>query len=117
MNHFAVLDASGQVIRTGQCPPEEHDAQVGEGETLHVGDVQLGSRRLAGTDLFVTPTPLSPLNAPMPRAPYAVRRAAAYPSLEQQLDDLWHAMESGALPRAEPFYSRILAVKQAHPKE
>ena len=47
---------------------------------------------------------------------YAERRRAEYPDLAEQLDALWHAMDSGALPKAEPFYSSILAVKVAHPK-
>lgn len=42
-------------------------------------------------------------------------RSRAYPSITDQLDALWHAMESGALPKAEPFYSLIANVKKEHP--
>lgn len=48
---------------------------------------------------------------------YAGRRAADYPSVQEQMDMLWHAMACGALPKVEPFYSTLLAVKQRYPKE
>lgn len=51
-----------------------------------------------------------------PQQSYDARRAAAYPSTGEQLDMLWHAMEKGELPKIEPFYSQIKAVKAAHPK-
>lgn len=43
-------------------------------------------------------------------------RAAAYPRIGDQLDSLWKAMRDGTLPRVEPFYSQIEAVKAANPK-
>ncbi|MFA5630352.1 MAG: hypothetical protein WC997_02470 [Porticoccaceae bacterium] len=53
-----------------------------------------------------------------PDAPpeYISKRRAAYPRITDQLDMLWHAMERGEMARIEPFYSEILAVKQAYPK-
>lgn len=45
------------------------------------------------------------------------RRAAEYPSLEDQLDSLWHAMDNGTMPKIEPMYSQIKAVKERYPKE
>lgn len=44
------------------------------------------------------------------------RRAEAYPAVEEQLDMLWHAMDRGAIPKAEPFFSTLQKVKQQHPK-
>jgi len=29
---------------------------------------------------------------------------------------LWHAMDDGIIPKIEPLYSEIKAVKDAHPK-
>jgi len=43
-------------------------------------------------------------------------RRRNYPSLSDQLDALWHAMNNGTLPKAEPFYSEIKAVKDRFPK-
>jgi hypothetical protein len=43
-------------------------------------------------------------------------RRASYPPLGDQLDALWHAMDDGILPKVEPFYSDIKAVKDHFPK-
>jgi hypothetical protein len=42
-------------------------------------------------------------------------RRAVYPSIEDQLDMLWHAMDDDASKRLEPFYSAIKAVKDQFP--
>jgi hypothetical protein len=39
-----------------------------------------------------------------------------YPSTSEQLDMLWHAMDSGNTEKIEPFYSTIKTVKDAVPK-
>jgi hypothetical protein len=43
-------------------------------------------------------------------------RRRNYPSIPDQLDALWHAMNNGTMPKAEPFYSKIKAVKDRFPK-
>lgn len=43
-------------------------------------------------------------------------RRRAYPNLADQMDALWHGMHDGTLPKVEPFYSDILAVKERYPK-
>lgn len=50
------------------------------------------------------------------RSNYEALRVAAYPSIESQLDDLWHAMHRGEIPIAKRFYENIKAVKERHPK-
>jgi hypothetical protein len=45
------------------------------------------------------------------------KRHAEYPSIGDQLDDLWHAMDIGVLPKVEPMYFRIKLVKDTNPKE
>lgn len=45
-------------------------------------------------------------------SPYAERRRAEYPPVQEQLDMLWHAMDSGQMAKAEPFYSTLKGVKQ-----
>lgn len=47
---------------------------------------------------------------------YVARRAAEYPAVEEQLDMLWHAMDSGVSTVLEPFYSEIKRVKELYPK-
>lgn len=47
---------------------------------------------------------------------HAERRAQQYPSVADQLDMLWHAMNRGELPMASDFFEVIKSVKDAHPK-
>jgi hypothetical protein len=47
---------------------------------------------------------------------YRTERMFAYPSINEQLDALWHAMDQGLLPRIEPMYSQVKAVKESIPK-
>lgn len=51
-----------------------------------------------------------------PTPEYVYARKNAYPDMGEQLDAIWHAMDQGILPKIEPMYSDILAVKQAIPK-
>ena len=69
-----------------------------------------------GAHIIIGKHPEDLLPPPMPEPGYAAKRSANYPSIGEQLDCLWHAMDDGILPKVEPFFSKILAVKQAHPK-
>lgn len=53
---------------------------------------------------------------PIVKDNYISRRVSSYPHVADQLDALWHAMDQGLLPKIEPMYSSVLAVKQKHPK-
>ena len=44
------------------------------------------------------------------------QRLRQYPSLGDQLDMLWHAIDAGTLNKTSDFYKTIKAVKDAHPK-
>ena len=48
---------------------------------------------------------------------YKLERLIAYPSIGDQLDMLWHAIDNGTLNKTSDFYTAIKAVKDAHPKE
>jgi len=50
------------------------------------------------------------------QACYRKRRAEAYPSMEEQLDALWHAMDAGIIPMVEKFYMDLKHVKERYPK-
>jgi len=39
-----------------------------------------------------------------------------YPSIEEQLDALWHTMDAGLLPKTGRFYEMIKEVKDKYPK-
>ena len=47
---------------------------------------------------------------------YAEQRRNAYPKLSEQLDKLFHDIDSGTLDATGEFYTAIQAVKDAHPK-
>ena len=49
--------------------------------------------------------------------PYQELRGNHYPSIAEQMDMLWHAMDNGELPKAEPFYSSIKDVKDRFAKD
>lgn len=99
-NTYTIFDAGGVAIRTVMCPDDELHRQLGGGETARAGDL--------------LPAPELP---PSPQLPaYVAGRLSAYPRVEQQLDWLWHAMHDGTMPKAEPFYSAILRVKEEFPK-
>jgi hypothetical protein len=101
MKNFTVYDSTGRALRAGACPDEDFALQAGPGETI-----------VEGWDL--PPEPQLPTSATPPS--YVRERRRAYPSVEQQLDWLWHAMHDGAMTAIEPFYSQLLAVKTKYPK-
>jgi hypothetical protein len=47
---------------------------------------------------------------------YSNLRRAAYPAVVDQLDALWHAMDTGLIPKIEPMYSDIKKVKTTYVK-
>jgi hypothetical protein len=44
-------------------------------------------------------------------------RIKAYPKIDEQLDMLWHSMDSGEIPKATEWYNKIKEVKESIPKE
>lgn len=55
---------------------------------------------------------------PVPPAPtYADLRAAAYPSIGDQVDALWHMIDNGeTFDKTSSFYTMIKTVKDTYPK-
>ena len=49
--------------------------------------------------------------------PEAYKSLRQYPSIGDQLDMLWHAIDNVTLNKTSDFYTVIKAVKDAHPKE
>jgi len=48
---------------------------------------------------------------------YREKRFNGYPEVEEQLDMLWHAMNTGEFPKVESFYNAIKDIKDKYPKE
>ena len=47
---------------------------------------------------------------------YISKRVTEYPSIGDQLDMLWHSMESGEIPKSAAFFSACKAIKDKYPK-
>ena len=45
------------------------------------------------------------------------QRQSAYPSVGDQLDAIYHAMDQGIIPKIEPMYTDCKTVKETYPKE
>ena len=50
------------------------------------------------------------------RAFYGVRRSNEYPMISEQLDKLFHDIDTGKVDKTGEFYKAIKAVKDANPK-
>lgn len=103
MNHIVLND--GFVVSSGRMQKEFWPAGAIAVEQLprsHDGPI----RYEGGKYVY--------LDAPAP--PIEQQRARSYPPIGDQLDAIWHAMDQGLLPKIEPMYSSVLAVKQKLPK-
>lgn len=69
-------------------------------------DPKLDGKKWNGTEFVDIPLP----------AEYKKNRAASYPKIADQMDMLWHAMDSGVLPVVESFYTSIKDIKEKYPK-
>lgn len=99
MGKFYLYD--GDIIYSkGECPDGQEHIQAFDNWKVGLGD---------------PPTHLRP-NATLPPPTYDAQRALAYPAIGNQLDCLWHAMDQGVLPKVEPMYSQVKAVKDKYPK-
>jgi hypothetical protein len=59
---------------------------------------------------------LERLNAVKSSNQYQKSRASEYPEIADQLDMLWHSMDSGEIPKSAAFYSAIKTIKDKYPK-
>lgn len=112
--NFIIYNAVGEILRTGTVPPEFFEIQAGEGEFILEGEAD------PTTDTVdpVTKTVVSRPEVALQTTPdsYSEIRKRMYPSTAEQLDMLWHAMDSGQTEKSEPFYTAIKTVKDAVPK-
>ena len=102
---YFVTDPDGTVTSSGTCQEHLLEFHANSG-TLHKGEAPKGLFRYVGGKFEPIVVPVT----------YVEQRAAEYPPIKDQLDALWHAMDQGTLPKAEPFYSSIKTVKETYPK-
>ncbi len=115
MKHFVIHNAAGEILRTGVCQDETFEAQaIGADEFVieAQADAEADSVNPATGQIVTGGRPPPPVDMD-----YRKARVDAYPGVREQLDMLWHAMDQFHMPRVEPFYSRIKAVKEAYPKD
>lgn len=119
MSTFTICNDAGEPEYTFSCPDEFDDLQEApSGKHLFHGE--LGPRDMvdmATGDALRDVWPAKPAPpTPVPEPDYVRARRLAYPPLEQQMEWIWQGMDQGLLPKIEPFYSQILAVKVMFPK-
>jgi hypothetical protein len=115
--NFVIYNSDGVILRVGNCPSEAAPFQVGPGEFMletHADPLADSVDVVAG--VVVPGGRVLPEPAAVPPDTYSDVRRRMYPSVTEQLDMLWHAMDTNTVERAEPFYSTIKAVKDAVPK-
>lgn len=59
---------------------------------------------------------LALVNAWVDQEQYKYDRANAYPSIVDQLDMLWHAIDNGTLDKSSGFYTALKSVKDTYAK-
>jgi hypothetical protein len=108
--NYVIYNATGEILRTGSTPAEAFDFQAAENEFIIEGiaDCMKDSVDPVLKEVVVggRPTPVPP--SPVPQ----IATSSSIP-VDQQLDLLWQAMDSGTFPKAEPFYSAIKAAKES----
>ncbi len=81
-----------------------------EGESFIEGTVPLDGKRYKIVDGELA------IDDAEPEKMYYDARASEYPAITNQLDALWHAMNTGLLPQVPGFYDVIKDIKDKYPK-
>jgi hypothetical protein len=118
MKHFTVYNAAGEILRSGLCQDDMVEAQAHADGELSIeaeSDPEFDAVLVSTAEVVMVVIGGKP--PPPIDMDYASARVASYPKVSEQLDMLWHAMDAFQIPRAEPFYSRIKATKDAYPKD
>jgi len=112
--NFIIYNSSGEILRVGSCPSEDFSLQAQPGEFILEGQADPAQDAVDVQNAAVVKG--GRVKPAQPPESYVTVRRRLYPSVEQQLDMLWHAMDRGEIPKAEPFYTVLQTVKDAVPK-
>lgn len=103
---FVIYDATGAILRTGDCPESDWQHQAKEGEFI------IEAEACCVNDAVCPHTHVVLEGAAAPQEPIVQTPTGPRPmSTDTKLDLLWQAMDAGTFPKAEPFYSAIKAQK------
>jgi hypothetical protein len=114
--YYTIFDKqTGEVLQSGSGTVEMFNYVVDNLKSTEDYIEELADSQF---DLIDTITKTVQKNArPQPQKTYQEARQEIYPSVGEQLDMLWHAMDQNQIAKAEPFYSTVKAVKMAVPKD
>lgn len=112
MPNYAIHDSSGKILRTISCPEFEIEFQLSDDESYLECNAAPHDSIDMETKTVIAGAPVEMVKKPA----YVSQREALYPSVQEQLDMLWHAMDSGVLNKVDAFYNAIKLVKEAVPK-
>lgn len=113
---YIIYNASGEILQVGNVPEEAFHLQAQEGQFILQGsaDPEKDSIDVNTKTIIKDGKPIvTPVTPPVG---YAAARRAMYPNPAEQLDLLWHAMDTGQIPKAQPFFDIIKSVKDSNPK-
>lgn len=115
MKNFTIYNAVGEILRTGIVPDTDYDLQILNSEEYIIEESADPEK-----DLVDPQTKKILRNSVQKKEKvltYADKRAPLYPSITEQLDMLWRAMDKGILPKDNEFYSTIKLIKDQYPKD
>lgn len=105
MSKFIVYSASGEILRTGECPREALSLQAQEGEFLMEGEASCAEDSVnPKNQKIIKKGRVAPITSPQKAGVHLPKLSA-----ETLLNLLWQAMDAGTFPKAEPFYSVLKA--------
>lgn len=116
--HFTLYDAEGTIISTYSMPAS---SPIDEFISLQknppgISMIEAESDILSDAIDIVTKKVIKG-GKKKPEKNYIQNRSEAYPTVQEQLDMLWHGMDTNQIPKSEPFYSIIKQVKESYPKD
>jgi len=114
--NFAVHDAAGNILRTGQCPEQDLALQAGAGET---------AVRVEGVISDVAHKIINGgvVKRPQAAVPVTVQRRQAYPQMTEYVDAQVKksssdpAVQAAGIAQEAKYFADCLAVKSKIPKE
>lgn len=115
--NFVVYDSTGSILRTGTCEDADVNLQAQPGEYVleATANCEKDCVDVSTKSVLVGAKPAAAVAA-VKAETYAEIRQRMYPSIGEQLDMLWHAMDANTSIRSEPFYSILKSVKDTVPK-
>ena len=125
--YFTVYNSSGVILRTGkcdesfillQCEPSRGEFVIPDQSDPTQDAVDVVIKKIIPGGKVIAPISTAVALPADDASAYAYRiaRKSIYPSINEQLDMLWHSMDTGDTPKSQPFYDVISAIKTANPK-